>query len=138
LCDNVSLSVTGYLGKTGMKNWRVLLVDDEEEYRSTLAERLRRRGIQIMEASDGEEAFRMIETFSPNVVVLDVLMPGTGGLQVLKKIKTEHPEIQVILLTGLGTTQEGREFGAFDYLLKPIHIEKLIEKIGEALQHLVQ
>jgi DNA-binding response OmpR family regulator len=121
-----------------MKNWRVLLVDDEEEYRSTLAERLRRRGIQVMEASDGEEAFRKIETFSPHVVVLDVLMPGTGGLQVLKKIKTDHPEIQVILLTGLGTTQEGRDFGAFDYLLKPIHIEKLIEKIGEALHQLVQ
>jgi DNA-binding response OmpR family regulator len=134
----MNLSVIGHFGKSGMNNWRVLLVDDEEEYRSTLAERLRRRGMQIMEASDGEEAFRKIETFSPHIVVLDVLMPGTGGLQVLKKIKADHPEIQVILLTGLGTTEEGREFGAFDYLLKPIHIEKLIEKIGEALQHLVQ
>ncbi len=56
-----------------------------------------------------KKLFDKIETFSPHVVVLDVLMPGTGGLQVLKKIKADHPEIQVILLTGLGTTQEGRE-----------------------------
>ena len=112
-----------------MKDWRVLLVDDEEEFRSTLAERLRRRGITVNEAGSGEEAFRIIEVFAPQVIVLDVLMPGIGGLEVLKRVKAGHPNIQVILLTGLGTTQEGRELGAFDYLIKPIHIEKLIEKI---------
>ncbi len=118
-----------------MKDWRVLLVDDEEEFRSTLAERLRRRGIAVNEAGSGEEAFRIIEVFAPQVIVLDVLMPRIGGLEVLKRVKAGHPNIQVILLTGLGTTQEGRELGAFDYLIKPIHIEKLIEKIGDALDH---
>jgi DNA-binding NtrC family response regulator len=117
-----------------MKDWRVLLVDDEKEFRSTLAERLRLRGIQVNEAGSGEEAFHIIEADVPQIVVLDVLMPGIGGLQVLKRIKAEHPEIEVILLTGLGTTEEGRELGAFDYLLKPVKIEKLIEKIGEALE----
>ena len=109
-------------------------MDDEKEFRSTLAERLRMRGIQVNEAASGEEAFRIIEADAPQIVVLDVLMPGIGGLEVLKRIKTAHPEIQVILLTGLGTTEEGRELGAFDYLLKPLKIEKLIERIGEALE----
>ena len=117
-----------------MKNWRVLLVDDEKEFRSTLAERLRIRGIQVNEAGSGEEAFHIIEAAAPQVVVLDVLMPGIGGLEVLRRIKADHPDIQVILLTGLGTTKEGLELGAFDYLLKPIQIEKLIKKIGEALE----
>lgn len=117
-----------------MKDWRVLLVDDEKEFRSTLAERLRIRGIQVNEAGSGQEALTMIEAEAPQVVVLDVLMPGIGGLDVLKRIKSQHPNIQVILLTGLGTTKEGLDLGAFDYLLKPIQIENLIKKIGEALE----
>lgn len=117
-----------------MKDWRVLLVDDEKEFRSTLAERLRIRGIQVNEAGSGQEALTTIEAEAPQVVVLDVLMPGIGGLDVLKRIKSQHPNIQVILLTGLGTTKEGLDLGAFDYLLKPIQIENLIKKIGEALE----
>jgi two-component system, OmpR family, response regulator len=120
-----------------MENWKVLLVDDEVEFVSTLAERLRLRGIQTQTANDGEEAFRQIASDPPQVVVLDVMMPGMGGLKVLERIKADYPGMPVILLTGIGTTKDGAagmRLGAFDYLMKPLQIEDLIERIGQALK----
>jgi len=120
-----------------MEDLKVLLVDDEVEFVSTLAERLSLRGIQTRTANDGEEAFRQITADPPQVVVLDVMMPGMGGLKVLERIKTDYPAMPVILLTGIGTTQDGMagmRLGAFDYLMKPLQIEDLIERIGEAVK----
>ncbi len=120
-----------------MENLKVLLVDDEEEFVTTLAERLELRGIQARSVIDGEIALQMIETDPPRVVILDVMMPGLGGLEVLKRIKAQHPQIPVILLTGRGSTDEGIEgmqLGAFDYLMKPINIEELIKKMQEAIK----
>ncbi|MGO9119965.1 MAG: response regulator [Desulfomonilaceae bacterium] len=120
-----------------MEGWKVLLVDDEKEFVSTLAERLRLRGIQADETGSGEEALRLIDDATPQVVVLDVMMPGMGGLEVLRRVKSRHPEIEVILLTGIGSTKEGAEgmrLGAFDFLMKPLQIEELIEKIRAAIE----
>jgi DNA-binding NtrC family response regulator len=120
-----------------MEGWKVLLVDDEKEFVSTLAERLRLRGIQADETGSGEEALRLISEAAPQVVVLDVMMPGMGGLEVLKRVKSTHPEIEVILLTGIGSTKEaveGMKLGAFDFLMKPLQIEELIEKIRAAIE----
>lgn len=119
-----------------MQDWNVLLVDDEEEFVTTLAERLRLRGIPTRMSTDGEEALRMMETDIPQVVVLDVLMPGLGGLEVLKRIKADYPRVKVILLTGQGSTWDGIQgmrMGVFDYLMKPLNIDELIEKIREAV-----
>ena len=123
--------------ESAMEALKVLLVDDEVEFVSTLAERLCLRGIQTRIATDGLEAFRQIAADPPHVVVLDVMMPGMGGLKVLERIKVDFPDIPVILLTGIGTTQDGMEgmrLGAFDYLMKPLQIEDLIERIGEAVK----
>jgi len=120
-----------------MQNLKVLLVDDEEEFVTTLAERLELRGIQAQAVTDGEIALQMIETDPPRVVILDVMMPGLGGLEVLKRIKAQNSQIHVILLTGRGSTKEGIEgmqLGAFDYLMKPINIEELIKKMQEAIK----
>ncbi|MGD9384168.1 MAG: response regulator [Desulfobacterales bacterium] len=120
-----------------MKNFKILLVDDEEEFVTTLAERLELRGLQARAALNGEAALRMIETDTPEIVILDVLMPGLGGLEVLRRIKAQHPQIPVILLTGRGSENEGikgMELGAFDYLMKPLNIEELIKKMQEAIQ----
>ena len=119
-----------------MQDWNVLLVDDEEEFVTTLAERLRLRGIAARISTDGEEALRMMEADAPQVVVLDVLMPGLGGLEVLKRIKADYPSVKVILLTGQGSTWDGIQgmrMGVFDYLMKPLNINELIEKIREAV-----
>ena len=118
-----------------MEKWRVLLVDDEEEFVLTLAERLNLRGIHATVATDGESALRLIEGDPPDVVVLDVLMPGMSGLDVLQRIRQEYPQIRVILLTGHGSTRDGIEgmrLGAFDFLMKPLSIEKLVEKLRNA------
>ena len=120
-----------------MKNLKILLVDDEIEFVTTLAERLQLRGAQAQSATDGEEALNMIKTDPPQIVILDVMMPGLGGLDVLRRIKTQYSQIPVILLAGRGSTKEGIEgmrLGAFDYLIKPINIEELIKKIEKAIE----
>lgn len=120
-----------------MKNLRILLVDDEEEFVTTLAERLELRGLQARTALNGEDALHMIEAEIPQIVILDVMMPGLGGFEVLRRIKAQHPQIPVILLTGRGSEKEGvkgMELGAFDYLMKPLNIEELIKKMQEAIK----
>ena len=118
-----------------MAIFRVLLVDDEEELVSTLAERLQLRGIEAEGLTSGAEAVRRLEEQEFDVVVVDVKMPGMDGLELLKRIKDIRPAAQVILLTGRGSekeSQRGMEQGAFDYLIKPINIDDLIEKMKRA------
>ena len=118
-----------------MAEYRVLLVDDEEEFVSALSERLMLRGIETECALNGEEALARLVEKEFEVVILDVMMPGLGGLEVLRQIKTTHPNTQVILLTGHGSTREGIEgmrLGAFDYLIKPVDIEEMLAKMKEA------
>ena len=122
-----------------MDEYRVLIVDDEEELVTTIAERLQIRGIQAQTATDGETALQMIEADPPQVVVLDVMMPGMGGIEVLQRMKAQNLKIPVILLTGYGSTEQGMEgmkLGAFDYLMKPCDLNNLISKIQEAVKNL--
>ena len=120
-----------------LENLKALLVDDEVEFVTTLAERLQIRGIQARTATDGQQALAMIESEKPQVVVLDIMMPGISGLEVLDYIKKNYPNIEVILLTGRGSTKEGIEgmqLGAFDFLMKPVKIEELIPRMLEAFK----
>ena len=120
-----------------MNGWKVLLVDDEKDFALTLAERLGMRGIQVSTAFSGEEALNLLETYQPDVMVLDLMMPGMSGSTVLRRVKNLYPNLAVILLTGLSLTVEGVSGisqGAFDFLIKPLQIEELIEKIGLAVK----
>jgi len=121
-----------------MRKLKVLLVDDEVEFISTIAERLSLRDIDARTASSGEEALFFIEEDPPDVMVLDVMLPGTSGTELLKLIRREHPTIQVILLTGKNASTHERiaamRLGAFDYLLKPLSIEELVEKVRKAAE----
>jgi len=122
-----------------MDEYRVLIVDDEEELVTTIAERLQIRGMQAQTATDGETALKMIEANPPQVVVLDVMMPGIGGIEILKRMNAQNLQIPVILLTGYGSTEQGKEgmeLGAFDYLMKPCDLNMLISKIQEAVKSL--
>jgi two-component system, OmpR family, response regulator len=123
-----------------MLKLKILLVDDEQEFVSTLAERLELRGMHVKVATDGEMALSIIETDPPQVVVLDVMMPGLSGMEVLERIKTIDSKIQVILLTGHGATKDGikgMQLGAFDYLIKPVDIDELIEKLNKSTKNVV-
>jgi DNA-binding response OmpR family regulator len=120
-----------------MSSWNILLVDDEVEFISTLAERLELRGINARVTHDGEAALREVADEEPQVMVLDVMMPGLKGLDVLQRVRESHPKVQVILLTGQGKTRDGIEgmrYGAFAYLMKPLDLEELIQTLGEAVQ----
>lgn len=113
----------------------VLLVDDEEEFVSTLAERLEIRGFEPEVATSGDQALSLVDSRDFDIVVLDIMMPGIGGLEVMEHIKRRNPDMPVILLTGRGSTKEGMEGmhkGAFDYLMKPLDIDELISKMQEA------
>lgn len=117
-------------------NWNILLVDDEVEFISTLAERLDLRGIPARVVYDGESALKAVAEDAPQVMVLDVMMPGIKGIDVLQRVKETHPAVQVILLTGQGKTRDGIEgmrYGAFAYMMKPLDLEELIATIGEAI-----
>jgi DNA-binding NtrC family response regulator len=119
-----------------MEKMRVLLVDDEIEFVSTLAERLNLRGFNADTATSGEEALQKIAASPPQVVLLDILMPGMSGLEVLKRIKRDHPEVKVILLTGRGSWDgiTGVREGAYDCLMKPIQIEELMQIMAGAVE----
>jgi len=125
-----------------MNRMKILLVDDEQEFVTTLAERLELRNMNVSIAMDGEAALGIVENDPPppQIVVLDVMMPGLSGMEVLEKIKAMDSKIQVILLTGHGATKDGirgMQLGAFDYLIKPIDIDELIEKLlAEAAKHM--
>jgi DNA-binding NtrC family response regulator len=118
-----------------MEAIRVLIVDDEEELASTLAERLVLRGFQVESATSGTEALKLARQSDFNVVIADVKMPGIDGLDLMAEIKRDDPELQVILITGHGSVAEaerGKRAGAFEYVMKPIDIDALVEKIRNA------
>lgn len=114
---------------------RVLLVDDETEFLETLIKRLRKRNMSVEAVSSGEEALSFLQSNPVDVVVLDVRMPGMDGIQTLNAIKTTHPLIEVIMLTGHANVEvavRGMDLGAFDYLMKPMDIDELVYKIEDA------
>ena len=114
---------------------RVLVVDNEVEFASTLAERLRLRKIEAESVFCGEDALPAVVRFQPDVIILDLDMPDITGLEVLSQVKATNPSIEVILLTGHGSFDAGltgMELGAFDYLIKPVDLAQLMGKIAEA------
>lgn len=114
---------------------KILLVDDEKEFVQTLSERLKKRDLESAVVSDGEQALELVEKDQPDVMVLDLMMPGIGGIEVLRRLKRTHPNIEVIILTGHGSEHEEQlaaELGAFAYLKKPVNIELLAQVMRDA------
>jgi DNA-binding NtrC family response regulator len=114
---------------------KVLLVDDEEDFVRTMAERMEMRDLGSDVALDGETALEMLDEEIPDVMVLDLRMPGIGGMEVLRRVKKTYPQVQVIIMTGHGSDDEeaeARSLGAYDYLRKPVDITHLMETIRGA------
>jgi len=119
------------------KHIKVLLVDDEVEFVTTLAERLRLRELEVDTVSDGTQALAFIAKDEPDVIVLDLKLPGLHGIDVLREIKKTRPKVHVIILTEHVSDQEeaeARKLGGFDFLSKPPEIDLLVHKINEAFQ----
>ena len=115
----------------------VLLVDDEDPYRQTLARRLERRNMAVHQAGSGEACLSILSGTDVDVVVLDMKMPGLSGMDTLGELKRYHLDTAVIFLTGNAAVTDGVagiKAGAFDYLAKPVEIDHLAGKIRQAKQ----
>lgn len=114
---------------------KVLLVDDEKDFVEMLSLRLQEMGEKLKTAYSGQECLDVLKESDIDVVILDIKMPGMDGIETLKEIKKGYPLVEVIMLTGHGTTEsavEGMKLGAFDYLLKPADFEDLTTKLERA------
>ena len=115
---------------------KVMLVDDEKEFRLSTQKILRRRGFETILTGSGEEAVEKLGE-SPQVIILDIKMPGMDGLEALREIKAKSPDVPVIMLTGHGSedaAKEALEQGAQDFLAKPCDIDLLCHKLMEAVR----
>ena len=117
---------------------KILLVDDEEELVSTLAERLSFRRIDADWATNCEDALKKVETEKYDLAVLDVKIPRISGIELGRRLKEKDPEMQFIFMTGHGSGDDFKagsaEAGAEYYLVKPVNIELLIEKVKKVLE----
>ncbi len=116
-------------------NAKVLLVDDEEDFVSTLSQRLKVRGLKVTGTHRGEDAVKLADEQQFDVIVLDLAMPGMDGLETMKQIKENHPDAEIIILSGQGTVKtsiEAMKLGAEDFLEKPVDLKELLAKIDEA------
>jgi DNA-binding response OmpR family regulator len=115
---------------------RILVVDDEPEVTSTIADVLVELGYVVEIAGDGAEAIGLVSQFRPEVVLLDVLMPGVSGAEVLAWLRQEHPGISVVMVTGQTDEDTARALlasGAFDYIRKPFEVHVLERVVGAAV-----
>ena len=114
----------------------ILIVDDEESICQSLAGILRDEGYDTIAAGSGEEALKLIEEEMPNLVLLDIWLPGMDGIEVLKIIRSEYPQIRVIMMSGHGTIEtavKATKLGAYDFIEKPLSLDKIILLVNHAL-----
>ncbi|MGB6010365.1 MAG: sigma-54 dependent transcriptional regulator [Desulfobacterales bacterium] len=114
----------------------ILIVDDEPSILKSLGGLLSDEGFGVITAANGYEALKIVDTESPDLVLLDIWMPGIDGIETLKEIKKDNPHIQVIIISGHGnieTAVKAIKLGAFDLIQKPLSIDKVIVSINNAL-----
>lgn len=121
-----------------MPEFKVLIVDDEEDFLETLVKRLEQRRMDVTGVRSGEEALEVMKKKNFDQVILDIKMPGgMDGIETLREIKRIQPTTEVILLTGhasLETSIEGIKMGAADYILKPVKLEEILSRLAEAVR----
>jgi two-component system OmpR family response regulator len=120
-----------------MDNFRILIVDDEDDFREAIIKRLRARKVDIEGANSGLKALEMLNEKDFDVVVLDVKMPGMDGIETLREIKLKKPLVEVIMLTGHASVEsgiQGMQLGAFDYVMKPVALDDLMDKLRQAYE----
>ena len=120
-----------------MEKFKVLIVDDESDFREIIVKRLRARDIDVSGVESGYLALEALDSLNPDVIILDVKMPGLDGIETLREIKKKKPLTEVIMLTGQASVDsgiQGMQLGAFDYLIKPIALDELLEKVRQAYE----
>lgn len=122
------------------KTVRLMLVDDDVEFRDAAGQALRTQGFQVCEAGSGERAMDLIPMDNPDLVILDLRMGGMDGITTLSLIRRKNPELPVLILTGNGNREQnlaGAQLGILDFLLKPVDMKilgaRIRELVGEGL-----
>ena len=122
-----------------MKEIKILLVDDEEYFVKSLSEYINKmKNLRADIALSGEEALKLVENETPDVIVLDLKMPGIGGMEVLRRVKKAYPNVRMIILTGYASEKDKKDclrLGAFEFLKKPIKIDKLLQHLQHAYKN---
>jgi len=114
----------------------ILIVDDEEGIRKSLSGILKDEDFNVSLASDGMEAIQKVDKERPDLALLDIWMPGLDGIEVLKRIKAMSPKLVVIMISGHGTIEtavKATKLGAYDFIEKPLSLEKVVLTINHAL-----
>ena len=120
-----------------MDKFRVLIVDDDDDFRETLAIRLEARKLRVMGAESGDKALELLDRHDFDVVLLDIRMPGLDGIETLREMKKKRPLLEIILFTGHASVEsgvQGMQLGAFDYVMKPASLEELLDKMHQAYE----
>lgn len=120
---------------------RILVVDDEKEIMDHLAKVLRERGYEVVVRASGQAAIESVKMKAPDLVLLDLKMPGLDGIETLRRLRRIAPGITVIILTGFGTLATAREamrLGATDYITKPFNLAFLLTVIRDAIKEKAQ
>jgi DNA-binding response OmpR family regulator len=120
-----------------MEKFKLMVVDDEVDFLETIVKRLQARGIEVIGVESGYQALEVLDQCRPDVIILDVKMPGMDGIETLREIKKKKPLTEVIMLTGHASVEsgiQGMQLGAFDYVMKPIALDELLEKVRQAYE----
>ena len=118
-----------------MEKFKLLIVDDEQDFLETITKRLKARHIDVTGVESGYKALEALDGGKPDVIILDVKMPGMDGIETLREIKKKDPLVEVIMLTGHASVEsgiQGMQLGAFDYVMKPVALDELLEKVRQA------
>src|SRR4030043_1080661 len=120
-----------------MEKFKMLVVDDEQDFLETILKRLKARKIEVTGVESGQKALELLAAQDIDVIILDVKMPGMDGIETLREIKKKKPLTEVIMLTGHASVEsgiQGMQLGAFDYVMKPVALDELLEKMRQAYE----
>src|SRR5512140_2745408 len=120
-----------------MRKIKILVVDDEHLIRWSLEQNLKKQGYEVVTAGNGEDALRIVREEQPDLILLDIQLPGMSGLEVLEKVKEFDEDIIVIMVTahgGLETAVNAMRLGAYDYLNKPFNLDEMAIVIRKSLE----
>src|SRR5262249_34924053 len=124
--------------RMSMTRERVLIVEDDDTLRHVTHVQVEREGYETRSVLSAEEAIPILEKSQQNLVLTDLNLPGMSGIDLLKRIRLEHPETAVIVMTAFGTVQtavEAMKAGAYDYITKPVHPYELKALVKRSLEH---
>jgi DNA-binding NtrC family response regulator len=120
-----------------MERCKVIIVDGEQDFLETMIKGLKAGNIEAAGVESGYKALEILESRNPDVIILDSKMPGMDAVETLRAIKKKQPRVEVIILTGQASVESGiqcMQLGAFDYVMKPVALEELLEKVRQAYE----